>query len=66
MKSKLMWLAVPTMILIAGCGGGSAVTTECSWVKPILPDSGFDERWTRAEKEQVASHNEAGEENCGW
>lgn len=29
----------------------------CSWVSIIVPDEGFETRWTRQEKEQVLLHD---------
>lgn len=58
-------LAAFILILpLAGCSS-FGLGLPCS-VGPIKPDAGASKRWTRSEKEQVTTLNEAGETLCGW
>jgi hypothetical protein len=57
----------PILILMLGLLQGCAekVTSDaCSWLRQIHPDAGFETRWTRAEKEQVETLDEAIEKKC--
>lgn len=55
------------MLSISACAGGSAPAPDgCPGFRPISPDAGFEERWTRSEKEQVLTHNEQGESRGCW
>lgn len=36
----------------------------CAWIRAIVPDEGFQDRWTRDEKEQVLALILAIERNC--
>lgn len=72
MLTKLNWMWPLYLIasLTSGFVSGCTPTTHpvpdrCSWVSPIIPDTGFETRWTRNEKEQVESLDEAIDRNCG-
>lgn len=42
------------MSSIGACAtAGPPVPDFCAWAKPIIPDPGFETRWTRGEKEAV-------------
>lgn len=62
MRSTLRLLACLTPILMTACAGPAS--DGCAWTRQIVPDSGFEARWTRAEKVQAASHNEAWRRFC--
>jgi hypothetical protein len=47
--------------LLSGC---AANPDACAALGLIRPDPGFQARWTRAEKEQVAAHNLTVEKIC--
>ena len=54
-------LASTTMILISGCG---VPLSDCAWLSRIAPSQGWEQRWTRGEKEQIVAHNEAVRKHC--
>lgn len=59
-------LIIATVLLLAGCATSPIpIGLPCS-VGPVHPSSGFQQRWTRSEKDQVLLINETGEKLCRW
>ena len=61
------WLLAAAIVLVilfalGGCApkGGDG----CAWTRPIVPDAGFEGRWTVGEKRQAVAHNRAWREFC--
>lgn len=57
LKWTLLSAALTAMLLSSGCAGVS-MGTECAWSRDILPEPGWEERWTTEELRQVVRHNE--------
>lgn len=53
-------------LVLAGCSWTPSYTGSLCPIGPAVPDPGFQERWTRAEKEYALALNESGEKICGW
>jgi hypothetical protein len=62
MSGVKKFAVLTTMILMTGCG--SLSVSQCSWVERIILDDNWEERLTRAEKIQLAGHNENVLEFC--
>jgi hypothetical protein len=43
--------------LLAACSSPAPISNACGWEHQIIPDSGFETRWTRNEKVQIVEHN---------
>jgi len=59
-KHATTWLACLTISLTLLCGACSSpapISNACGWEHQIIPDSGFETRWTRNEKVQIVEHN---------
>ncbi len=57
-------IAVALLICLA-LGGCTTTGSLCS-AGPFIADQGVNERWTRGEREQLATLNTSGETICGW
>lgn len=55
--------ALILMISLTSCAATSG-GNECSWVRELIPEGQFSERWTEAEIRQVAAHNRKVREFC--
>lgn len=53
-------------LVLSGCATTPppAITDACAWLKQIVPDAGFETRWTRAEKQQVLAFDNQVESQC--
>lgn len=52
---SIIWAMPILMLALSACASNFATTTTdaCVWLKPVIPDKGFETRWTRGEKQQV-------------
>lgn len=71
-------LALTVPLLMSGCAAGPAtetpepqivtrtriIDTACQWVRAILPSKA--DVLTDGTAKQIATHNELGEQKCGW
>lgn len=60
-------LILPLMTILTGCAtppAPPAVADACSWATMILPDPGFESRWTASEKRQVDAYDRTVEKLC--
>ena len=57
----MRWLVLASLILMPSC---AATVSECAWSRKMVPDSGFEERWTAHEKRQAVAINRKVDEFC--
>lgn len=57
----MKWLALASLLLLTSCASAG---DDCTWVGYIVPDDGFETRWTEGEMRQAVEHNEKVEELC--
>lgn len=57
-------IAALLCMALAGCA--MPPTGNLCTAGPFIPDPGVSERWTRPEKEQLVTLNNAGRDICGW
>ena len=63
--SKLKWLLIPMLSLIAACQSTTApIDTSCAWVKPITTTAQDRACLSHATKVQIAIHNELYDKRC--
>lgn len=62
-KSAMKAIAMSTLILLSACA--DPIPEACAWLKPVQPDPGFQDRWTRDEKNQVDTLDKNIDQNCG-
>jgi len=59
-KHATTWLACLTIsltLLSAACSSPAPISNACGWLHPIVPDAGFETRWTTNEKRQTVELN---------
>ena len=61
MKTAKLFAACLIALSTTSCG---APSDACGWLTMIHPDPGFEQRWTRSEKEQVAVVNRVVDREC--
>lgn len=61
MHAMKVFAALTMLTLTSACAGQ---WSECAWSKRIIASPGWEERWTRAEKEQVLGQNENVKQFC--
>lgn len=64
-----MCLALAAMLWTTSCGTVSSkpvpiVANDCAWAVRIVPDPGWETRWTDNEKRQVVLLNRDVQKNC--
>lgn len=59
-------LALPLVILLAGCSITPPITGSLCTAGPVILDRGAATRLSRDEKEQIVTLNESGAKICGW
>jgi hypothetical protein len=42
---------------LSACASPPPISNSCGWEQLIVPDAGFETRWTFTEKAQVVEHN---------
>lgn len=57
----MKWLVLTSLLLTVSC---APTLSECSWSRKMVPDPGFEERWTEHEKRQAVAINRKVEEFC--
>ena len=57
----MLLLVFLTILLTTSC---AATSDLCGSLSRFRPDPGFEERWTRSEKEQAVAHNRKLDEFC--
>lgn len=58
-------LILPLMLILNACAAApSPVADACSWASLIIPDAGFETRWTTAEKRQVDAYDKIVQKEC--
>jgi hypothetical protein len=57
-----MLLSMP--LWSAGCAP-APIPDSCGWLAPIVPDPGFEMRWTHNEKAAVESYDAKRDRFCG-
>lgn len=55
-------MLISTMLSSAGCT--IPIPNSCGWLNEIIPDPGFEQRWTHNEKQQVEAYDEKLDANC--